>query len=46
VGVFALQTWNEIGLQLYGGYRRHEARRLDSGLKPLYILALGAIYLL
>jgi hypothetical protein len=43
-GFFALQKWNEIGLDLYGGFRRYEVKRPDIDLKPMNVLAVGAIY--
>ncbi len=44
IGFFALQKWNEIGLDFYGGFRRYEVKRPDIDLKPLNVLAFGAIY--
>jgi hypothetical protein len=43
-GLFALQKWDSIGLDLYAGYRRYEVRRPDIDLRPLNVLALGVIY--
>jgi len=44
IGIFALQKWNEIGLDLYGGFRRYEVKRPDFELRPLNVVAVGAIY--
>ena len=44
IGIFVLQKWNEIGLDLYGGFRRYEVKRPDIDLKPLNVLAFGVIY--
>ena len=44
IGFFALQKWNEIGLDFYGGFRKYEVKRPDIDLKPLNVLAVGAIY--
>ena len=44
IGFFVQQKWAEIGLDLYGGFRRYEVNRPDFDLKPLKVIALGAIY--
>jgi len=44
IGFFALQKWDEIGLDFYGGFRKYEVERPDIDLKPLNVLAVGAIY--
>ena len=44
IGLFALQKWDEVGLDLYAGFRKYEVKRPDIDLKPLDVLALGAIY--
>jgi hypothetical protein len=44
VGLFVQQRWNSMGLDLYAGVRRYEVERPDVDLKPLNVLALGAIF--
>jgi len=44
IGVFVMQKWNEVGLDLYGGFRKYEVKRPDIDLKPLDVLAFGVIY--
>ena len=44
VGFFVQQRWNSMGLDLYAGVRRYEVERPDVDLKPLNVLALGAIF--
>ena len=44
IGVFVLQKWDEVGLDLYGGFRKYEVKRPDIDLKPLDVLAVGAIF--
>lgn len=43
-GLFALQKWDSIGLDLYAGFRRYDVKRPDLDLKPLDTLSLGAVY--
>jgi len=35
---------SEISLDFYGGFRKYEVKRPDIDLKPLNVLAVGAIY--
>ena len=44
IGLFVLQKWDQIGLDVYGGFRKYEVKRPDIDLKPLDVLALGVIY--
>jgi hypothetical protein len=44
IGIFVQQKWNSVGLDLYAGFRRYEVQRPDIDLRPLDVLALGAIY--
>lgn len=43
-GLFALQKWDSIGLDLYAGFRRYEVKRPDIDLRPLDTLSLEAIF--
>jgi len=43
-GFFTLQKWDEIGLDLYAGFRKYEVKRPDIDLKPLDVLAFGVLY--
>ena len=44
IGIFVQQKWDAIGLDLYGGLRRYDVDRPDIALKPMNVLALGAMY--
>ena len=44
IGFFALQKWQAVGVDLYGGYRIYDVSRSDIALKDLNALALGLIY--
>ena len=44
VGFFVQQRWDSIGLDFYAGFRRYEVERPDIDLRPLDVLALGALY--
>ena len=43
-GLFVQQRLDSIGLDLYGGLRRYAVERPDIDLKPMQVIALGAIY--
>jgi hypothetical protein len=44
IGFFVQQKWDSIGLDLYAGFRTYEVERPDIELRPLDVLALGAMY--
>ena len=44
IGFFVQQKWNSMGLDLYAGFRKYEVERPDIDLRPLDVLALGAMY--
>ena len=44
IGLFALQNWTRVGLNLYAGYRFYDVSRPDINLKKMDVFALGAIY--
>jgi len=44
IGLFVLQKWDQIGLDIYGGFRKYEVKRPDIDLKPLDVLVMGVIY--
>lgn len=44
MGFFALQKWQAVGIDLYGGYRIYEVSRPDISLNDLNALALGIIF--
>jgi len=44
VGLFAYQKWDNIGLDLYTGYRTYEVTRPDINLFPLDIFVFGIIF--
>ena len=44
IGLFALQKWTELGLDLYAGYRLYDVDRPDVSLGRMDVYALGAIY--
>ena len=44
IGLFALQKWDSIGLDIYGGFRKYKVKRPDIDLKPLDVFATGVIY--
>ena len=44
IGFFVQQKWDSIGLDLYAGFRTYKVERPDIDLRPLDVLALGAMY--
>ena len=44
LGLFVQQKLDSVGLDLYGGFRRYEVERPDIDLRPMNVLALGAIF--
>jgi len=44
IGLFVQQELDSVGLDLYGGFRHYEVERPDIDLRPMNVLALGAIF--
>ena len=45
IGIFVQQRLDSVGLDLYGGIRRYEVERPDIDLRPMNVLALGAMFI-
>ena len=44
IGLLVQQKLDSVGLDIYGGFRRFKVERPDINLRPLNVLALGAIF--
>lgn len=44
VGLFVYQKWNDVGLDLYAGYRLYDVKRPDIDLNSLDIFVVGVIF--